>query len=50
MREPLYLNRNPYLAGTVFRLLPIALGWGMTELLTLGLLVAVVKLVHIASV
>ncbi|WP_244808386.1 paraquat-inducible protein A [Caballeronia zhejiangensis] len=47
---PLFLNRTPYRADAVFRLLRIARDWGMTEVLTLGLLVAVVKLAHIASV
>ncbi|SPB13520.1 PqiA family integral membrane protein [Caballeronia novacaledonica] len=47
---PLYLNRRPWHADAVFRLLRVARNWGMTEVLMLGLLVAVVKLAHIASV
>ena len=47
---PLQLNRTPWRADAVFRLLRIARNWGMTEVLMLGLLVAVVKLAHIASV
>ncbi|WP_250516007.1 paraquat-inducible protein A [Caballeronia sp. INDeC2] len=47
---PLYLNRRPWRADAVFRLLRVARNWGMTEVLMLGLLVAVVKLAHIASV
>jgi paraquat-inducible protein A len=47
---PLRLGRRPYRADLVFRLLHIAQSWGMTEVLILGLLVALVKLAHIASV
>ncbi|SAL09449.1 PqiA family integral membrane protein [Caballeronia peredens] len=47
---PLHLKRRPYRADAVFRMLRIARNWGMTEVLMLGLLVAVVKLAHIASV
>ncbi|SAK66366.1 paraquat-inducible protein A [Caballeronia ptereochthonis] len=47
---PLHLNRTPWRADAVFRMLRIARDWGMTEVLMLGLLVAVVKLAHIASV
>ncbi|EKS70143.1 MULTISPECIES: paraquat-inducible protein A [Caballeronia] len=47
---PLYLERRPWRADTVYRLLRVARNWGMTEVLMLGLLVAVVKLAHIASV
>jgi len=47
---PLHLHRTPWHADVVFRLLRIARNWGMTEVLMLGLLVAVVKLAHIASV
>ncbi|CAB3762386.1 paraquat-inducible protein A [Paraburkholderia humisilvae] len=47
---PLRLGRRPYRADRVFRLLHIAQSWGMTEVLILGLLVALVKLAHIASV
>ncbi|SAK77778.1 PqiA family integral membrane protein [Caballeronia pedi] len=47
---PLHLNHRPWRADAVFRLLRIARNWGMTEVLMLGLLVAVVKLAHIASV
>ncbi|KAA0997465.1 paraquat-inducible protein A [Paraburkholderia panacisoli] len=47
---PLRLRRVPYRADLVFRLLHLAQPWGMTEVLILGLLVALVKLAHIASV
>ncbi|SAK52792.1 PqiA family integral membrane protein [Caballeronia hypogeia] len=47
---PLYIERRPWRADAVFRLLRVARNWGMTEVLMLGLLVAVVKLAHIASV
>ncbi|MDR5837389.1 paraquat-inducible protein A [Caballeronia sp. LZ034LL] len=47
---PLFLGRVPWRADTVFRLLRVAREWGMTEVLMLGLLVALVKLAHIASV
>ncbi|SAK49857.1 PqiA family integral membrane protein [Caballeronia fortuita] len=47
---PLHLKRRPWRADAVFRLLRVARNWGMTEVLMLGLLVAVVKLAHIASV
>jgi paraquat-inducible protein A len=47
---PLRLGRRPYRADLVFRLLHVAQSWGMTEVLILGLLVALVKLAHIASV
>jgi paraquat-inducible protein A len=40
----------PYRADAVFRSLRVAQEWGMTEVLILGLLVALVKLAHIASV
>lgn len=47
---PLYLNRIPWRADVVFRLFLWAQPWGMTEVLILGLLVALVKLAHIATV
>jgi paraquat-inducible protein A len=47
---PLRLGRVPYRADFVFRILNLAGPWGMTEVLILGLLVALVKLAHIASV
>jgi paraquat-inducible protein A len=47
---PLRLGRRPYRAEFVFRMLHVAQSWGMTEVLILGLLVALVKLAHIASV
>jgi paraquat-inducible protein A len=47
---PLRLGRRPYRADLVFRLMHVAHSWGMTEVLILGLLVALVKLAHIASV
>ncbi|HVE07159.1 MAG TPA: paraquat-inducible protein A [Paraburkholderia sp.] len=47
---PLQFGRRPYCADVVFRALHVARSWGMTEVLILGLLVALVKLAHIASV
>ncbi|RXV64441.1 paraquat-inducible protein A [Burkholderia stabilis] len=47
---PLRMNRVPACAALVFRLCHLAAPWGMTEVLILGLLVALVKLAHIASV
>ncbi|MBB4515244.1 paraquat-inducible protein A [Paraburkholderia fungorum] len=47
---PLWLKRRPYHADLVFRLMHLAQPWGMTEVLILGMLVALVKLAHIASV
>lgn len=47
---PLRLNRPPPAAGFVFRLFRLIQPWGMIEVLILGLLVALVKLSHIASV
>lgn len=50
MLVPLRLHRLPYRADVVFRLMQLARPWGMTEVLILGMLVALVKLAHIASV
>ena len=47
---PLQLNRAPWHAALVIRVCHLAAPWGMTEVLILGLLVALVKLAHIASV
>jgi paraquat-inducible protein A len=47
---PLRLGRIPYRFEVVFRLLQRVRPWGMTEVLILGMLVALVKLAHIASV
>ncbi|SDI55965.1 paraquat-inducible protein A [Paraburkholderia phenazinium] len=47
---PLRVGRAPYRTDLVFRLLQLARPWGMTEVLILGMLVALVKLAHIASV
>jgi paraquat-inducible protein A len=47
---PLRFDRMPWKASMVFRLLQLVSPWGMTEVLILGLLVALVKLGHIASV
>lgn len=47
---PLRLGFRPYRADAVFRMLRVAQEWGMTEVLILGLLVALVKLSLIASV
>ncbi|MGF6721208.1 paraquat-inducible protein A [Paraburkholderia sp. GAS41] len=47
---PLRLGRTPYRGDLIFRALHLAQPWGMTEVLILGMLVALVKLAHIASV
>jgi paraquat-inducible protein A len=47
---PLLFDRAPWGAAFVFRVCHLAEPWGMTEVLILGLLVALVKLAHIASV
>ncbi|SDR33313.1 paraquat-inducible protein A [Paraburkholderia fungorum] len=47
---PLHLGRVPPNAIEGFRLFQLARPWGMTEVLILGLLVALVKLAHIAKV
>ena len=47
---PLQFDRVPWAAGVVFRLSRLVQPWGMIEVLILGLLVALVKLSHIASV
>jgi paraquat-inducible protein A len=47
---PLWLNGVPRRADLAFRVLRLAEPWGMTEVLILGILVALVKLAHIASV
>lgn len=47
---PLHLGRVPWRAVEGFRLFQLARPWGMTEVLILGLLVALVKLAHIAKV
>lgn len=47
---PLYFGRIPWRAVEGFRLFQLARPWGMTEVLILGLLVALVKLAHIAKV
>ncbi|CAB3776758.1 paraquat-inducible protein A [Pararobbsia alpina] len=47
---PLQLRRLPYRYDIFVRLLHLARPWGMTEVLILGMLVALVKLAHIASV
>lgn len=47
---PLKLGRVPWHAIEGFRLFQLARPWGMTEVLILGLLVALVKLAHIAKV
>lgn len=47
---PLQFRRLPYRHAIVFRLLHLAEPWGMTEVLILGMLVALVKLAHIANV
>jgi paraquat-inducible protein A len=47
---PLRLNVVPRRPDLAFRVLHLARPWGMTEVLILGILVALVKLLHIASV
>jgi paraquat-inducible protein A len=47
---PLRLGHKPWHATLVLRLCHQAQSWGMTEVLILGLLVALVKLSHIAAV
>lgn len=47
---PLRLGRLPGRPDLAFRLVQWAGSWGMTEVLILGLLVALVKLAHIAAV
>ncbi|PVX76277.1 paraquat-inducible protein A [Paraburkholderia unamae] len=47
---PLATNRKPWPAPLLFRTMYAARPWGMTEVLILGLLVALVKLSHIATV
>ena len=47
---PLRLQRLPPRPELAFRMLRLGRSWGMTEVLILGVLVALVKLVHLASV
>ncbi|CAG9270945.1 Paraquat-inducible protein A [Paraburkholderia unamae] len=47
---PLATHRKPWPAPLLFRTMYAARPWGMTEVLILGLLVALVKLSHIATV
>ena len=47
---PLKFGRVPYQFAPVFRLLQAVRPWGMVEVFMLGILVALVKLAHIASV
>ncbi|WP_321782533.1 paraquat-inducible protein A [Paraburkholderia sp. J94] len=47
---PLEFGRKPRAANLVFRVMGVARTWGMTEVLILGLLIALVKLSHIATV
>lgn len=47
---PLRLGRTPWHGDLIFRVLHLAEPWGMTEVLILGMLVALVKLAAIASV
>lgn len=47
---PLRRQRLPYRIDLAVRILHLAKPWGMTEVLILGMLVALVKLAHIASV
>jgi paraquat-inducible protein A len=50
MLVPLRLGHVPWAVPSAFRLWRRTVPWGMTEVLILGLLVALVKLAHIASV
>lgn len=47
---PLRLRRIPRRPDLAFRALELAAPWGMTEVLIIGMLVALVKLAHIAAV
>lgn len=47
---PLKFGRVPEHAGTVFRTMNLARAWSMVEVFMLGVLVALVKLSHIAGV
>ncbi|MCC8403227.1 paraquat-inducible protein A [Paraburkholderia sp. MMS20-SJTN17] len=47
---PLKFDRTPWGGPVIFRLCCLCQPWGMTEVLILGLLVALVKLSHIAAV
>ncbi|KXU83014.1 paraquat-inducible protein A [Paraburkholderia monticola] len=47
---PMHFGRVPWRAAEGFRIFQLARPWGMTEVLILGLLVALVKLAHIAKV
>lgn len=47
---PLWMQRLPRRPDVAFRVLELAAPWGMTEVLILGMLVALVKLAHIATV
>jgi paraquat-inducible protein A len=47
---PLHFGRVPWRSAEGFQLFQLARPWGMTEVLILGLLVALVKLAHIAKV
>ncbi|ANN76402.1 paraquat-inducible protein A [Bordetella flabilis] len=47
---PLRMGGAPRRPDVAFRVLHLARPWGMTEVLILGILVALVKLVHIATV
>lgn len=47
---PLKLNRAPKHAATVYRAMNLASAWSMAEVFMLGILVALVKLSHIAAV
>ncbi|MGF6259569.1 paraquat-inducible protein A [Paraburkholderia youngii] len=47
---PLHFGRAPWRPVEFFRVFQLARPWGMTEVLILGLLVALVKLAHIAKV
>jgi paraquat-inducible protein A len=47
---PLRMNRHPRSGATIFRALAAVQPWRMVEVLMLGVLVALVKLAHIAEV
>lgn len=47
---PLYLNRTPWKLGTIFRFFHSLQPWSMMEVFMIGILVAVVKLVGMATI
>jgi paraquat-inducible protein A len=47
---PLYLNRTPWMLGTVFRFTGSMKPWSMMEVFLMGILVALVKLLGMAEI